>query len=215
MLHLCRHSPIGFNARLLIAALCVIIYLVRLNIVVTAWGSNTAISKLSNTLPSAEKLVMSAILTHACGLVYCLPFYYLAFDRDLAHVGVFSDPRDYCALLVYIVGTIFHFLGDYQKRVFKQNPENHGRLLTTGVWSLSRHPNYFGDFLIYTSFALFVYEHPLAWVSPVLNLLQYLFDAIPKNEQWAADKYGRQWQTYASTTAMFAPVPVFRKKVKL
>ena len=192
-----------------------IVYLARLNFVITMWSNNTAISKLGDTLPSAEKFAASAVLTHVCGMAYCLPFYYLSFDTNLAGITFGSDLRDYCALTAYAVGTVFHFLGDYQKRAFKQNAANDGKLLSSGVWSLTRHPNYFGDFLVYTSFAVLVYEHPLAWASPVLNLLQYLFDAIPKNEQWAAEKYGRQWEAYVSSTPMFVPLASFYKKHKV
>ena len=47
--------------------------------------------------------------------------------------------------LVWLVGFVFEALGDRQLTVFKANPENKGKVLDTGLWRYTRHPNYFGD----------------------------------------------------------------------
>ena len=52
---------------------------------------------------------------------------------------------DLLAVLVWLIGFIFEALGDWQLMRFKANPANKGKLLTTGVWRYTRHPNYFGD----------------------------------------------------------------------
>ena len=105
---------------------------------------------------------------------------------------------------VYVVGTILHFGSDYQKHGFKAKPESKGKILDTGFWGLCRHPNYLGDFLIYVGFAI-LGGHLLGWIAPLLNFLQYRFDAIPKNEKWAEEKYGKEWQAYAKRVKMFIP----------
>jgi protein-S-isoprenylcysteine O-methyltransferase Ste14 len=69
---------------------------------------------------------------------------------------------------------------------------------------LSRHPNYFGDFLIYVSFAL-LGGSVWGWVAPLAILLQYAFDAIPKSERWAAERYGSEWEAYTQRTKAFVP----------
>jgi len=45
----------------------------------------------------------------------------------------------------------------------------------------------------------------LAWAAPLVNLLQYAFDAIPKNERWAAQRDGHAWEAYKSKTKAFLP----------
>ncbi len=60
---------------------------------------------------------------------------------------------------MYGIGTLVHFGSDYQKQRFKARPESKGKLLKTGFWALCRHPNYFGDFLIYIAFALIGRAH--------------------------------------------------------
>lgn len=52
---------------------------------------------------------------------------------------------DFIAILVWGVGFFFEAVGDWQLARFKADPANKGKLLTTGVWRYTRHPNYFGD----------------------------------------------------------------------
>lgn len=52
---------------------------------------------------------------------------------------------DFLGLAVWLAGFFFEATADYQLRRFKKNPENRGRLVTTGLWKYSRHPNYFGE----------------------------------------------------------------------
>ncbi|WP_428264751.1 DUF1295 domain-containing protein [Haliangium sp.] len=190
----------SFHLRALIAVLLAAIYLARLNWVILVWSKDTAMSKLDQSVPPLGKIGLSFILVHSVGLGYCVPFYFIGLDS--APVGWW----DALAVCVYLVGTWFHFGGDYQKVRFKRRPDTRGKLLDTGLWSWCRHPNYFGDFLIYVSFAVLA-QHPYAWLCPLLNLAQYLFDAIPKNEAWAADKYGPAWGAYKRRTPKFVPRP--------
>jgi len=52
---------------------------------------------------------------------------------------------DYAALAVWLVGFFFEAAGDWQLARFKADPSNRGKVLQTGVWRYTRHPNYFGD----------------------------------------------------------------------
>jgi steroid 5-alpha reductase family enzyme len=51
--------------------------------------------------------------------------------------------------LVWAVGLVFEALGDWQLARFRARPENSGRVLDSGLWALTRHPNYFGDFCVW------------------------------------------------------------------
>ena len=64
-------------------------------------------------------------------------------------------PLDYLAFLIWIVGFLFESIGDYQLTKFKKNPANKGKVLNTGLWRYTRHPNYFGDATVWISFGLF------------------------------------------------------------
>ncbi|NNC69427.1 MAG: DUF1295 domain-containing protein, partial [Flavobacteriaceae bacterium] len=62
---------------------------------------------------------------------------------------------DYVAILFWLIGFTFEAGGDYQLAKFKSNPENKGKLLTSGFWKYTRHPNYFGDATVWWAFGLF------------------------------------------------------------
>ncbi len=62
---------------------------------------------------------------------------------------------DYLAILVWFIGFSFEAGGDYQLYQFKKNPKNSGKVLNTGFWKYTRHPNYFGDSTVWWSYALF------------------------------------------------------------
>ena len=53
------------------------------------------------------------------------------------------------AFAVWLVGFLFESIGDYQLARFKANPDNQGKVLDRGLWRWTRHPNYFGDFLVW------------------------------------------------------------------
>jgi steroid 5-alpha reductase family enzyme len=62
---------------------------------------------------------------------------------------------DVIALIVWLIGFAFEAGGDYQLTKFKNNPANKGKVLNTGFWKYTRHPNYFGDACVWWGFALF------------------------------------------------------------
>lgn len=57
-------------------------------------------------------------------------------------------------ILVWLIGFTFEAGGDWQLERFKANPANKGKLLTTGFWKYTRHPNYFGDAAVWWGFAV-------------------------------------------------------------
>lgn len=173
-------------------------YLIRMNWVLMAWYDNTAAAKLKEQMPAAEFYALPVVLTNTFGWLYCLPFLWAA-----ERTGPF-DVFDAAAVTIYTLGTIFHFGSDYQKRRFKRLPDNQGKLLCAGFWGISRHPNYFGDFLIYVSFGL-ASASPWGLVAPLTNALQYFFDAIPKSEKMSHQRYGDTWEAYRKRVRCFIP----------
>lgn len=185
------------NPRTIIVAAMVGIYLLRMNWTLTIWTGHTALGKLDRT-PVLQKILIPVVLINTVGWAYCLPFFFAT--RNPSPLGL----KDFAAVAIYVIGTIFHFGSDFQKRRFKDRQGTDGQLLNTGFWALCRHPNYFGDFLIYISFAV-IGGQAWGWIAPLLNLLQYASDAIPKSEAWAAKTYGEAWAVYKKKTRVFVP----------
>ena len=72
---------------------------------------------------------------------------------------------DYAGILVWIIGFSFEAGGDFQLARFKSNPQNKGKVLNTGFWKYTRHPNYFGDSAVWWSYALFSIAAGSYWLS--------------------------------------------------
>jgi steroid 5-alpha reductase family enzyme len=60
---------------------------------------------------------------------------------------------DFLGILLWVVGFTFEAGGDFQLTLFKSNPENGGKVLNTGFWRYTRHPNYFGDAAVWWGYA--------------------------------------------------------------
>lgn len=193
----CYFGTGSMDYKILIIAM-VAFYQLRMNVVLTSWYGATGAAKLKSVLPKSQIYFLPVILVNIFAWIYCLPFYWAA-DQQGA-LGNF----EYIIIALYIVGTIWHFGSDYQKMKFKEKPENHGKLMNVGFWRFSRHPNYFGDFLIYLSFGL-ISGSIWGLVSPITNFMQYMFDAVPKNEEMSAERYGVAWEEYKARVKCLIP----------
>ena len=77
---------------------------------------------------------------------------------------------DYLGVALWMVGMVFEAVGDWQLARFKADPANRGRVLDTGLWRLTRHPNYFGNACVWWGFFLLAFAAGGWWslISPVL-----------------------------------------------
>ncbi|MFN3214831.1 MAG: DUF1295 domain-containing protein [Henriciella sp.] len=77
-----------------------------------------------------------------------------AFGTGSGQIGVLA----YFGIAVFGMGIVFETVGDAQLQAFKANPENQGKLMDRGLWSWTRHPNYFGDFAVWVGLSLIALE---------------------------------------------------------
>ncbi len=74
-------------------------------------------------------------------------------------------------IICWLIGFYWQVVGDYQKGQFKKSPSNNGELMTSGLWSKSRHPNYFGEILMWWGVWLVLIPYSLGWttvISPIV-----------------------------------------------
>ena len=83
---------------------------------------------------------------------------------------------DFVGCVVWAVGIIFESVGDWQLANFKTNPDNRGKVLDSGLWRYTRHPNYFGDFCVWWGIFIIGVAGGAWWTmaSPVLMSLLLL-----------------------------------------
>ncbi len=90
---------------------------------------------------------------------------YVAMTQPLS-----PTPLYLIGMTLAIAGLIFESLADAQLRAFKAKPESKGRVLDTGLWRWSRHPNYFGEFCFWWGMGLIALSTGAWWtlISPLL-----------------------------------------------
>ncbi len=117
--------------------------------------------------------------------------------------------------LVWLVGFLIEVVADHQKRAFKSRPENKDGFIRTGLWAWSRHPNYFGEIVLWIGVAIIAFPVLRGWqyvtlVSPVfVAILLTRISGIPMLEAHADKKWGVQpeYQAYKAGTSALIPWP--------
>jgi steroid 5-alpha reductase family enzyme len=128
---------------------------------------------------------------------------------------VAMDIFAYAGAALWLVGFSIESLADYQKGRFRANPENKGRFITTGLWSWSRHPNYFGEIVLWLGIAVMAFPVLQGWqyatlVSPVfVTILLTRISGIPLLEEAADKKWGGKadYEEYKRRTAKLLLLP--------
>ena len=115
---------------------------------------------------------------------------------------------DVAGVLLFVVGLAFEAIGDAQLRRFRSDPANLGRVLDTGLWRFTRHPNYFGDAVLWWGLFLLAASTPagrLTAASPLLmTLLLLRVSGVTLLERnLAASKPG--YADYVKRTSAFVP----------
>ena len=118
-------------------------------------------------------------------------------------------------LLVWAAGFALEATADFQKSSFRADPANKGTFIRAGVWSWSRHPNYFGEIVIWIGVALVALPVLQGWqyvtlISPLfVILLLTRVSGVPLLEKRADEKWGGQddYEAYKARTSVLVPWP--------
>lgn len=101
-------------------------------------------------------------------------------------------------ILIWLFGLSVEITADLQKTIFKLKQENKGKFIQTGLWSWSRHPNYFGEIVLWSGVALTALESLSGWqlatlISPVfVFILLTKVSGVPMLEEKAEKKWGKE-----------------------
>ncbi len=125
------------------------------------------------------------------------------------NIGIFAI----IGLVLWLIGFTIEVVADYQKTQFRKNPANKGKFIQTGLWSRSRHPNYFGEIVLWTGVTIIAIPALQGWqwialISPVfVTLLLTRISGVPMLEAKAEKKWGGQpdYEAYKAQTPVLIP----------
>jgi steroid 5-alpha reductase family enzyme len=123
--------------------------------------------------------------------------------------GVAFNWIDGIAAALWLIGFIFEAGGDYQLSRFKARVDSKGRVLDSGLWRYTRHPNYFGEFCIWWSFYLFAVASGGWWsiASPLLmSILLLKVSGVAMLEKTISERRP-EYADYIRRTNAFFPGP--------
>lgn len=137
---------------------------------------------------------------------------YVFLTSSLLAVSTSAESMSVLAWLgvgVWIVGFVFESVGDEQLRRFKADKANKGKLMTSGLWSWTRHPNYFGEITLWWGIWLMVVDLPYGYltvISPIgVTLLILKVSGVSMLEDLMRTRPG--FAEYAAKTPRFFPRP--------
>jgi steroid 5-alpha reductase family enzyme len=143
--------------------------------------------------------------------VIMLPVSYLLDQSDPPGLGAWAI----AGAIVWLAGLLIEAVADAQKSAFRGRDENRGRFIESGLWRYSRHPNYFGEMLVW--WGIFVYAVPFldgaafaVVAGPAFITMLLLFvSGIPLLERSADEKYGDDpaYREYKRRTSILVPLP--------
>ena len=117
--------------------------------------------------------------------------------------------------LVWLLGFVIEVIADWQKSKFRSDPQNTNKFINVGLWSWSRHPNYFGEIVLWVGVAIIALPvlHGWQWltlISPLfVTILLTRISGIPLLEIRADEKWGGQadYEDYKASTSVLIPKP--------
>lgn len=127
------------------------------------------------------------------------------FHSGPAYITLF----DIVGLLLWMIGFTFEAVGDWQLVRFRSNPQNKGRILDTGLWRYTRHPNYFGDAVQWWAFFIVAIGVPWGFLtiySPIIMTYLLIFvSGVAMLERSMRKK--PKYDEYIQRTSAFFPMP--------
>ena len=136
-----------------------------------------------------------------------------AFTMIINNSFLKNDIYLFLGVFLWVFGFLFEVISDEQKRKFKLNKENKGKFINIGLWSISRHPNYFGEIILWLGISIISFPTLYGWqiitlISPIfVYLLLTKVSGINHLEKRSDEEWGDdpKYQEYKENTPLLLP----------
>jgi steroid 5-alpha reductase family enzyme len=156
------------------------------------WGKKAVLKTFTNVV----------VLQGLFMLIIAIPIIVVNY-KPVKNVNIIN----YIGIFIWCIGFLFEALGDYQLLKFKQDSSNKGRIMTSGLWKYTRHPNYFGEATMWWGIFLIVFSSSyslISFISPItITFLLLKVSGVPLLESKYKDNPG--FIEYARKTNNFLP----------
>ncbi|XP_010476992.1 PREDICTED: uncharacterized protein LOC104756154 isoform X3 [Camelina sativa] len=201
-----------FHFRQVVLTVLVVVWGLRLGLFllmrILQWGEDRRFDEMRGNI---GKLVVFWTFQAVWVWTVSLPVTFV----NASNGGRFFQPADVIGWTMWVAGFLIETIADQQKLSFKNCQENKGRWCDVGIWKYSRHPNYFGEMLLW--WGIYLAALPvlkgaeyLVIVGPLfLTLLLFFVSGIPLLEESADKKYGNvaAYRHYKKTTSPLILLP--------
>lgn len=120
---------------------------------------------------------------------------------------ILNIPLVIIGIIVWLTGFLFEVIGDNQLKRFISDKSNKGKLINTGLWKYTRHPNYFGEAVLWWGIFIIAVSYGAPWftiISPVtITILVRYVSGVPMLEKRLKKKDG--YEDYVKSTSIFIP----------
>ena len=201
---------ININMGSILLASCIILWAIRLGSFLFTRIHKAGVDKrFSSIKPSPTRFFMAwtfqGMWVSICSMC--------ALTAIASKNGVVLNGVFYIGMLVFIFGFLVEIIADWQKSNFRKNPTNKNQFIAQGLWSYSRHPNYFGEITLWLGISIMSFSSLSSWqyitlISPVFTyiLLVYI-SGVRILEIAGMEKWGHldSYQQYIRRTPSLFP----------
>ncbi|HWW20885.1 MAG TPA: DUF1295 domain-containing protein [Steroidobacteraceae bacterium] len=118
-------------------------------------------------------------------------------------------PLEFAGILVFVIALSGESLADRQLARFRGDPANQGKVCDVGLWRLSRHPNYFFEWMVWVAYLILACASPFGWIALYCPALMLFFllrvTGIPMTERLSLQSKGQAFADYQRRTSPFVP----------
>lgn len=200
-----------------VQSLCIMIWALRLGGYLTLRGIRRGDARLAKYDDQPLKFIFPFFLQVVWVYLMSLPSYVLNAREEVPEV---PTALSYVGWSLWLIGFIFEVISDFQKDQFLKDETNQGKFIKSGLWSISRHPNYVGEILLW--FGLFVsacsgFDWWPQYLSGISVIFIYLLLRYVSGVKMLEDKGEKKWghtteyKKYCSTVPVLLPfVPIYK-----